>query len=101
MFTKDEEKPVVSPIEQPKAVSVNMAIVGDIMCHTTNFHDAYNTATNTYDFSKVFVDIKEYIQSADIAIANLETTFAGKDIGYISYHEKGQVFAPITSPALP
>lgn len=66
-------------------ITINMAVIGDIMCHTTNFYDAYDTANNTYDFSKVFTDIKSYTQNADITIGNLETTFAGSDIGYSGY----------------
>ena len=55
------------------------------MCHSTNFKSAYNSETNTYDFSNVFTDIQSYIQNADIAVGNLETTFAGKDFGYSGY----------------
>ena len=72
-------------VEQPKDITINMAVIGDIMCHSTNFADAYDKENNTYDFSYVFTDIKNYIQSADIAIGNLETTFAGKDVGYTGY----------------
>lgn len=85
LFKNNDEQPVSAPIEVKKDITINMAVVGDIMCHTTNFYDAYDKTTDTYDFSKVFVDIKKYIQSADIAIGNLETTFAGKDIGYTGY----------------
>jgi len=85
LFKNNDEQPVSAPIEVKKDITINMAVVGDIMCHTTNFYDAYDKTTDTYDFSKVFVDIKNYIQSADIAIGNLETTFAGKDIGYTGY----------------
>lgn len=70
---------------QPTGTTINMAVIGDIMCHSSNFDDAYNAENNTYNFSKVFTDIQKYIQSADIAIGNLETTFAGKDIGYTGY----------------
>ncbi len=62
-----------------------MTVIGDIMCHTTNFYDAYNKTTDTYDFSNVFLDIKDYIQIADISIGNLETTFSGQEIGYTGY----------------
>lgn len=85
LFKNDENKPAVAPVEIQKDITINMAVVGDIMCHTTNFYDAYDDSTDTYDFSKVFVDIKDYIQSADIAIGNLETTFAGEDVGYTGY----------------
>lgn len=85
LFKNDKNEPTSAPIEIQKDVTINMAVIGDIMCHTTNFYDAYNKETDTYDFSKVFVDIKDYIQSADISIGNLETTFAGEDIGYTGY----------------
>ena len=72
-------------VEQQKDVTINMAVIGDIMCHSTNFADAYDKEKDTYDFSYVFSDIKNYIQNADIAIGNLETTFAGKEVGYSGY----------------
>ena len=62
-----------------------MAVTGDIMCHNTQYKDAYNASTDAYDFSYVFEDVKRYIQTADIAIGNLETTFAGPEVGYSSY----------------
>lgn len=55
------------------------------MCHSTNFKAAYDSATNTYDFSSVFTNVAKYISKADIAIGNLETTFAGEDRGYSGY----------------
>ena len=71
--------------EKKEDSTFTMAVTGDIMCHNTQYNDAYDSATQTYDFSYVFEDIKYYIQTADIAIGNLETTFAGKDRGYSSY----------------
>ena len=62
-----------------------MALTGDIMCHNTIYSDAFNKQSNTYDFSYLFDDIKYNIQTADIAIGNLETTFAGSSKGYSSY----------------
>ena len=64
---------------------ITMSVIGDIMCHNTQYNDAYVSATNSYDFSYVFEDVKQYISSADIAVGNLETTFAGKARGYSSY----------------
>ena len=46
---------------------------------------AYNIATKTYDFTPVFVNVAKHITKADIAISNLETTFAGADRGYTGY----------------
>ena len=74
-----------SEAEKPKDITVNVVSLGDIMCHSSNFQDAYNKETDSYDFSYVFTDIKNYIQNADLAIGNLETTFAGKDAIYSGY----------------
>lgn len=79
------KKPVNSAPEPQPDITINIAVVGDIMCHSTNFQDAYDKETDTYDFTRVFTDVKDYIQNADIAVGNLETTFAGKDAGYSGY----------------
>lgn len=73
--------------ETPKKedINFNMAVVGDIMCHNSQYNDAFVSSTGSYDFSYVFEDIKDYINSADIAVGNLETTFAGKARGYSNY----------------
>lgn len=71
--------------KEQKDITFNMSVIGDIMCHNTQYTDAYNSNTDTYDFSYVFKDIKAKIKTADIAVGNLETTFAGKSFGYSSY----------------
>ena len=71
----------VEPIKED--INIKMTVIGDIMCHNSQYKDAYNGST--YDFSYVFDDIKNYISSADIAVGNLETTFAGKERGYSNY----------------
>lgn len=66
--------------------TLQLASVGDIMCHNTQYISARKTSTNgTYDFSSCFDPIKPYISSADVAIGNLETTFSGKEKKYSSY----------------
>ena len=66
-------------------LTFSMAVTGDIMCHNTIYMDAYNSSKKEYDFSYIFEDVKYHIQTADIAIGNLETTFAGSKVGYSSY----------------
>ena len=70
---------------QQEPITFSLAAIGDVMCHNTQYMDAYNSSTDSYDFSYVFEDIQTYIQSADISIGSLETTFAGKDRGYSNY----------------
>ena len=62
-----------------------LAVTGDIMCHNTMFKDAFDFSNSTYDFSYMFDDIKYYLQTSDITIGNLETTFAGPDVKYSNF----------------
>ena len=71
--------------QDKEEIHITMTAIGDIMCHNSQYKDAYNSNTGTYDFSYVFTDINEYVNSADISIGNLETTFAGKEKGYSNY----------------
>ena len=66
-------------------ITFTLATTGDIMCHNTNFKDAYNSSTKSYDFSYYFTDIKQYLQEADITVGNLETTLSGAKRGYSGY----------------
>lgn len=70
-------------IQEETNTIINMSVIGDIMCHNSQYNDAYKNGA--YDFSYVFDDIKSYIQDSDISIGNLETTFAGSQKGYSSY----------------
>lgn len=66
-------------------ITFNLTAIGDVMCHNTQYIDAYNKDTDEYDFSYVFNDIEYYIKNSNITIANLETTFSGEEIGYSNY----------------
>ena len=66
-------------------VSFTMCAIGDVMCHNTQYWDAYRRETDDYDFSYVYKDIEKYTKQPDITIANLETSFAGKERGYSNY----------------
>ena len=48
--------------EEQKDTTISMAVVGDIMCHSPNYKDAYNASTKKYDFSTFFPQIKSYIK---------------------------------------
>lgn len=77
--SKEPEKTI------PEDTTITMSVIGDIMCHDTQYKDAYNSETKEYDFSYVFSDVEYYLQTADISVGNLETTFAGKEVGYSNY----------------
>ena len=84
-FVSKKNKEKIQEEEKPKDIIINLVATGDVMCHTTNFNAAYDNETKEYDFTSVFANISKYITKADIAIGNLETTFAGKDRGYTGY----------------
>ena len=66
-------------------VTFTLGAIGDVLCHNTQYWDAYNSETGEYDFSYVFDDISYYTKTADICIGSLETTFGGAERGYSNY----------------
>lgn len=80
------EAEVVTPSEVvPEDITIKMTVIGDIMCHNTQYTDAYNSSKDEYDFSYVLEDVKNKLSQSDITVGNLETTFAGSKVGYSSY----------------
>lgn len=57
---------------------LSLLFLGDVMQHDSQINDAFSPATKTYDYKPCFQYVKPYIQSADLAIGNLEVTLAGK-----------------------
>ena len=56
------------------------------MAHSPQLDAQYNPSTKQYSFENNYKYVKEYVQKADLAIANLETTLAGNDVyNYSSY----------------
>ena len=44
----------------PKSVSASIVAIGDTLCHSQNFKDAYDNETGIYDFSPMFKYISKY-----------------------------------------
>ena len=82
---EDDTGEIVEETPTQPDITINLSAIGDIMCHSPNYQDAYNSKTKAYDFSTFFSQIKSYITNADIAIGNLETTFAGGTKAYSGY----------------
>ena len=57
--------------------TVSILIMGDVMMHRDQISNAARP-DGTYDFSTYFANIKPIIEDADLAIANMEFTLAGK-----------------------
>jgi poly-gamma-glutamate synthesis protein (capsule biosynthesis protein) len=58
--------------------------VGDIMMHDSQIRSG-SLGNGKYDYSIMFKSIKPYIEKADFALGNLETTLAGSDKKYTGY----------------
>src|SRR5689334_15699374 len=56
---------------------LSLLFFGDIMQHDSQISDAYDPVTKKYNYDPCLQFIRPYIQSADIAIGNLELTLAG------------------------
>ena len=56
---------------------LELLLAGDLMQHESQLNAA-RQPDGTYSYSPCYRHIKEYISKADVAIANLETTIAGK-----------------------
>lgn len=83
---KDEAKNEVEEEEViPEDTHLKISVIGDIMCHNSQYLDAYDLYNADYDFSYAFDDIQEITKDSDIFMGNLETTFAGKEKGYSNY----------------
>jgi len=57
---------------------VQFLFVGDVMQHGGQIQGAYNVKKDAYDYRDCFQFVEPVISKADIAVANLEVTHAGK-----------------------
>jgi hypothetical protein len=56
---------------------LSLIFLGDIMQHDSQISAAYDPSVKKYNYTDCFQFIKPYLQSADLAIGNLEVTLAG------------------------
>lgn len=79
-----------NPIEaegQTDEVDISVVCAGDIMVHKPQIASQYDEFTDTYNYDNNFSYVKKYIETADLALCNVETTFAGgKPTGYPSFN---------------
>ena len=67
---------IVTPQEEVKADTIRLVFAGDIMTHGPQIKAA-DRGHGTYDFTPSFELVRPMIERADLALANLETTFGG------------------------
>lgn len=81
-----EKEEVVQTMTSPKPpIKININAIGDVMAHNPQLRAQYDSTSNTYSFENNFMHVKKHIETADLSIANLETTLAGSSVPYSSY----------------
>lgn len=72
------EEASANTLNLPKETTISILCVGDVMSHSPQTSAQYDASTGTYNYDENFQYVKPYIESADLALCNVETTFAGK-----------------------
>jgi hypothetical protein len=57
---------------------VSLLFAGDVMGHDSQIASAFDVNSESFDYTSCFAAIRPYVEAADIAIANLEVTLAGR-----------------------
>lgn len=73
--------PTPEPTAPPPPTVATLAVCGDVMSHESILNDAWNG--EVYDYQRIMAGAKPYVEAADFAVANLETTLSeSKYTGY-------------------
>ncbi|MDR2730884.1 MAG: CapA family protein [Treponema sp.] len=81
--TQTDKKHDDISIVKPEVRTLTLIAAGDNLFHDTIFKT--NNKNGIYDFSGIYSEIEELIQSADLAFINQETVMAGAQYGYSGY----------------
>lgn len=58
-------------------ITATLAVCGDTMSHMPQTRDAYDSNTKTYDYLPMIEASRPWVELADYAVVNLETTLSG------------------------
>jgi poly-gamma-glutamate synthesis protein (capsule biosynthesis protein) len=84
LFNVELKKEFNQTLKVDSVLTATLCFVGDLMCHSTQFNYAKVDA-DSFDFTGVFREVKQYLYEPDLTIGNLETVIAGKETGYSGY----------------
>lgn len=83
-ISSENEEKEQETVEEPKEPVVRQALLsftGDLMVHSYQYEESYDSATGTYEFDHNFQAVKKYFDKADYVVGNLETVLGGDEIG--------------------
>ena len=69
--------PAPAPTPAPPTVAT-LAVCGDVMSHMPVTRDAWDEERGIYDYTPIFEQARPYVEGADYAVANLETTLSAQ-----------------------
>lgn len=61
----------------PAETEISVLCAGDVMSHIPQISAQYDAGTGRYNYKNNFEQVKPYVEEADLALCNVETTFAG------------------------
>jgi poly-gamma-glutamate capsule biosynthesis protein CapA/YwtB (metallophosphatase superfamily) len=76
---------IAPPTPKPYTREAKLVAVGDILMHMALTRSGYNSQKNIYNFDHFFKEVKPIISTGNWALANLETTLAGPELGYSEF----------------
>jgi len=78
LFPFSTSESASKPLSPLATHELTLIFAGDIMQHMPQVDAAWNNELGKYNYDSCFKYINPWLRSADLAIANLETTLAGK-----------------------
>lgn len=82
--------PPATPRPEPEPVTFTIAAAGTVYAPKA-VRESAQSAGGRYDFTPVFEGLGDTLSGADLAIATLETTTAGKDKGFGNYNTAPEI----------
>ncbi len=76
--------PTPLPTPTPEPPQITLVMVGDMLMHGKVMESGLQE-DGSYDFNHLFVNVKEQIQRADLALVNQETILGGTELGLTGY----------------
>lgn len=91
---------VVEPVEPTEPSELTLIATGDYMIHLTQYLEAYNADTGTYDFNEYTEHLIDIVSKADLAVVNFEGTLAQELYplgGYPLFNAPDSVLDPLVN----
>ncbi len=71
------EQRVQDMVTEDYFTKITLSAAGDILCQKSQLERAYNSESETFDFSDSFAHVKDIFSASDYSVATLKTTMAG------------------------